>query len=68
MMVAPVNLALGKLRKDYFQMFVASLNYIGNSKLAWATDVRICVKKRKTLYHMVRCSICDSTGIKQHCS
>lgn len=31
----------------YCQMFKASLNFIGTSRLAWATYVRTYVKKRK---------------------
>lgn len=42
-------LALGKLRKEYCQMFKARLNYIGTSGLAWTTEDLCQEKKRANL-------------------
>lgn len=65
--LTPTVLALGKLRRECCQMFKASLNYIGTSRLAWATYVRTYVSKRKEqTCCLVRSALCDSTGAAQH--
>lgn len=53
--------------KGYCQMFKASLNYIGSSRLAWtgSADARTCVE-RTNVCHVVRSCIHASVGAVQH--
>lgn len=43
----PIILALGRLREEAHYEFKASLNYVVNSKLAWATFLSLKAEEKK---------------------